>query len=116
MDIAQRIKELREARGWSQYELAKRCEGLDKSYIGQLEAGRIVKPGLARVLSLAKGLDVSPGPLLKAAGYSPMLAADGDGIDGMMRKVDWDVVEELAKLPYQRQRDLLPVLRSMKHR
>jgi transcriptional regulator with XRE-family HTH domain len=57
-----RLRELREREGLTQDHLAKRS-GLQSSVIGRLERGRH-EPRLSNVLSVARGLGVSPGELL----------------------------------------------------
>jgi transcriptional regulator with XRE-family HTH domain len=116
--IADRLKKLRRDRGWSQYELARRTNGeVDRGYIGQLEARRITRPGYEKILALAKALDVSPAPLLEAAGYSGLLASVTDGrLERFLKKADGEALTEFVRLPYYYQRALLPVLRAMKRR
>jgi XRE family transcriptional regulator, regulator of sulfur utilization len=60
--FGRRLRELREREGLTQDGLAKRS-GLQASVIGRLERGEH-EPLLSTVLSLMRGLDVSPGELL----------------------------------------------------
>ena len=57
--ISDKMKRLREAKGFTKYRLAK-LSGLRESYIGQLEAGRVNHPRRDTLVALAKGLGVSP--------------------------------------------------------
>jgi transcriptional regulator with XRE-family HTH domain len=62
-----RVKELRQARGFTQAELARRS-GVDQRAISALETGRAKGPTLAIGLRLAEALGVEPGELI---GVSP---------------------------------------------
>ena len=55
--IGQRLKQLRQERGWSQTELAERS-GLTGSAISYIESGNRV-PGSLTLMKLAEGLDVT---------------------------------------------------------
>ncbi len=63
--LGQRIKELRQARGWSQEELAERMESGAK-YLSSLERGR-ENPTLDMLLNLARCLRVEPVDLFNYA-------------------------------------------------
>jgi transcriptional regulator with XRE-family HTH domain len=56
------VRALRDARGWSQEQLAGRAE-LNRSYLGEVERGDAV-PSLATVEKLAVALQLSPADLL----------------------------------------------------
>jgi transcriptional regulator with XRE-family HTH domain len=58
-----RLKQFREAKGWSQARLAEEA-GVSREYIARLETGRH-DPPLSRVEKLANALKVSIGRLLK---------------------------------------------------
>jgi SOS-response transcriptional repressor LexA len=59
----ERVKKLREAKGWSQAELAERCGWDSQSRVGNYESGiRGIKPAIAEIL--AKALDITPAELL----------------------------------------------------
>jgi transcriptional regulator with XRE-family HTH domain len=69
MSLAEKIKELRAARNWSQADLAKHS-GLDRGYIANLEGTKSVKrPSADAFLKLARALNIKPEELYKAAGY-----------------------------------------------
>ena len=58
------VKELREARGWSQRDLAARAK-VTGAYIAQLETGARTNPTIDTLKRLAKALKVKPGKLLE---------------------------------------------------
>lgn len=60
--LGQRIKDLRDVRGWSQSEFAQ-IVGLNKSYIGDIELGRR-NPTLRSMERIAGGFDLRIGELL----------------------------------------------------
>jgi transcriptional regulator with XRE-family HTH domain len=57
------VRELREARGWTQEELAERAE-MNASYLGFVERGDNV-PTLTIIIQIAEGLRVKPEELLR---------------------------------------------------
>lgn len=56
-----RLRELREGRGWSQAELSRRAN-MNASTIGQIENGRLI-PYEVQIRKIAKALGVSPDEL-----------------------------------------------------
>jgi transcriptional regulator with XRE-family HTH domain len=68
MSLANRLKELRRALGWTQQDLS-RASGLTRSYISRLEMGDIALPSSEKLRSLAQALGTTPDDLLQAAGY-----------------------------------------------
>ena len=54
--FGQAVRQLREARGWSQERLAGRAE-LNRSYMGEIERARVM-PSLATAAKLAQALEV----------------------------------------------------------
>ncbi len=56
------VRQLREARGWSQEELAERAD-LNRSYVGEIERG-IAMPSLVTINKLASGFELLPSFLL----------------------------------------------------
>jgi len=57
------VRELREARGWTQEQLAE-CSDMNASYLGFVERGDNV-PTLTIIIQIAEGLGVEPADLLK---------------------------------------------------
>jgi transcriptional regulator with XRE-family HTH domain len=57
------VRELREARGWTQEELAERAD-MNASYLGFVERGDNV-PTLTIIIQIAEGLRVGPEELLR---------------------------------------------------
>ena len=57
------VRELREARGWTQEELAERAN-MNASYLGFVERGDNL-PTLTIIIQIAEGLRVEPGDLLR---------------------------------------------------
>jgi transcriptional regulator with XRE-family HTH domain len=61
--LGQRIRKLREQRGWSQEEFAAIC-GHNRSYMGRIERGEF-NLTLASLQRVSKGLDTTVAKLLK---------------------------------------------------
>lgn len=57
------VRELREARGWTQEQLAERSE-MNASYLGFVERGDNV-PTLTIIIQISTGLEVQPADLLR---------------------------------------------------
>lgn len=66
--LANRLKELRRARSWTQQDLST-SSGLTRSYISRLEMGDIALPSSEKLRALAVALGTSTDDLLQAAGY-----------------------------------------------
>lgn len=60
-----RVRSLREKRGLTQEQLAKRV-GMDRAHLTRLENGQALNPGLRCIEALARGLGVRPSSLLDA--------------------------------------------------
>jgi ribosome-binding protein aMBF1 (putative translation factor) len=60
--LGERVRQLRQARNWSQEDLAGEC-GIDRSYVSGLEVGRR-NPTYLVLLKLSKALEVSAHTLL----------------------------------------------------
>ena len=63
MPLEIRVKELREVRGWSQAELARRA-GVRPTTLGLIEKGKARRIDLDALERLAQALDVAPGYLI----------------------------------------------------
>lgn len=61
--FGERLRDLRQERGWSSQEDFAHHVGLDRTYISGLERGRR-NPTLDVIVKLAHGLDVTPSELL----------------------------------------------------
>lgn len=66
--LGDKIRELREERGWSQNELAI-CSGLNRSYIAHMETNRINNPSGDTFIKLSRAFNIHPEELYQAAGY-----------------------------------------------
>lgn len=84
MSIGQRVKEIREARGWSQGELAKRVQAqgakLSQQNVANIEAGIVKQP--KSIMQLAVALGVFPGWLVDGNGTRDMGDFAGPGYTG----------------------------------
>ncbi|TYR82117.1 helix-turn-helix transcriptional regulator [Priestia megaterium] len=68
MDFGSCIKEMREEKGLSGRELARRAS-ISQAYLSQLERGENKKPSPEIIKKIAKGLDVDYNELMTLAGY-----------------------------------------------
>jgi len=69
MTLAQKLKDSRLQRSWTQLDVAKRS-GLDRSYISYLEQpGKSGRPSAEALLKLAHAFNIKPEELYQAAGY-----------------------------------------------
>lgn len=66
--FGERVRQLRQARGWSQERLAAEV-GIDRTYIGGVERGER-NLGLRNVYKIAEALGVHPAELFKSGGAS----------------------------------------------
>lgn len=69
MSLAEKIRELRVARNWTQQELANQAD-LDRGYIANLESLKVIhRPSAEALLKIADAFDINPDVLYQAAGY-----------------------------------------------
>ncbi|OQA61460.1 MAG: HTH-type transcriptional regulator SinR [Candidatus Atribacteria bacterium ADurb.Bin276] len=70
--IGERIRKLREAKGWSQEDLAKACS-MTTNYIGNVERGveRYTNPTISSITAIADALEVHPTIILYGSMFSP---------------------------------------------
>jgi len=66
--LAEKIKELRVAREWTQHELAERS-GVTRESVASIETGKIKNPSAEIFIKLAQAFNVPPEALYQAAGY-----------------------------------------------
>ena len=85
--LAKRLADTRDARGWSQSELARRVD-VKPQTIQAIEAGRVRKP--ANLVTIAKTLGVDPNYLLTGRGLNPDEAkVSGErAIKTMLKRID----------------------------
>lgn len=67
MNLSQKIKQLRESRGWSQRQLARKM-GVDQSYVSQIENGSMPRPSFELIIKLQQVFGVRYEVFAKAAG------------------------------------------------
>lgn len=65
--IALRLREVREVKGWSQAELARRS-GVNQGIISRLESGETQSVNFPNLEKLARALEVDPGYLIVKKG------------------------------------------------
>ena len=68
------VRQLREARRWSQERLASRAE-LNRSYMGEIERAAVM-PSLATAAKLAQALEVPLSELIQRCECAPWMEAD----------------------------------------
>jgi transcriptional regulator with XRE-family HTH domain len=71
-DIGMRVRQLREARGWTQLELADRV-GISRAAITQIESGKTTDPKIGNVVALAYFFGLSLDDLLTESPTKPGL-------------------------------------------
>ncbi len=68
--FGERIRELREAKGWSQEHSADEC-GLDRSHMGEIERGE-VDPQWTTIFRIIRGLGMKPGDMFDVLFEKPL--------------------------------------------
>lgn len=68
--LADQIRGLREARHWSQADLARAC-GLSRAYVKTIEDGHAKAPSARTIGLLSQGLDIDVVDIMQAAGAVP---------------------------------------------
>ena len=63
MELADRVKALRQALGWSKVKLAKKS-GIPPSTISRIESGKIAQPKMGQLCKLADGFGITVDHLL----------------------------------------------------
>jgi transcriptional regulator with XRE-family HTH domain len=72
MTLGSKVKEIREAKGWSQGRLAK-YSGLTRSYLSRIELDHYTTLGGKALVNLSAALGVTEDVLLEASGLKPVL-------------------------------------------
>jgi transcriptional regulator with XRE-family HTH domain len=85
VEIGKRIKELREERGLSQREVARRA-GLTPSAVGFIEHGQTRNPSVETVVAVARALGVGAGELFRPKASTGKAKAPPAGLDGWIQK------------------------------
>src|SRR5215204_1208190 len=84
MEIGERIKELREERGLSQREVARRA-GLTPSAVGFIEHGQTRNPSAETVVAVARALGVGAGALFAPKVGTGKAKAPATGLEGWIQ-------------------------------
>jgi transcriptional regulator with XRE-family HTH domain len=93
--LGAKIRELREAKGLTQGQLAAKVARyipLDRAYLSQLETGNIKDPSAKLLIAIARGLNVDPDVLFQAAGYIP---PSGEKVQQEERRTPYEISREL---------------------
>ena len=103
MDIGEKIKNARLAKGYTQEELGK-IVGVQKAAIGKYEKGRVVNIKRSVLVKLAKALDISPVELVTDIEEKPVETANklADIFLGIEIKEDAIMLEEFMQLDEQK--------------
>ncbi|MEU8863164.1 DUF488 family protein, N3 subclade [Streptomyces umbrinus] len=107
--LAQRVRALRENRGWTRDRLAKEA-GIAVGTLGRLESGGAIQPGFFTVGAVAEALTVSLDDLFRAVPDSPGLWSagyEGRDIDSFVASLldsRIDVVADVRLTPISRKR------------
>ncbi len=113
MNLGDRIRELREATGLTQGQLAGSAS-VSQGYLSQLENGDVKNPSAAVLLRVAQAMHVDPDDLFEAAGY-PTVRTLRRIYEDYQATIDPDLLRYLARLPRDRQRRLLLLLEGMEN-
>lgn len=115
MSIGAKIKQLREAKHWTQHELAREAS-LTRSHISLIENNKIPNPGVEAIVKLAKALQVSEDILFEAAGIkvqrpptTDLIAAAIDDLE--LRK--WFTAENINSLPVDTKKAIAAIIRGV---
>jgi len=111
MKLGDKIRELREAFGFTQGQLAVGAS-VSQGYLSQLENGDVKNPSAAVLLRVAQAMGVEPDELFEAAGY-PTVRTLRQMYQDYESNIDPDLLRFLGRLPRDRQRRLLLLLEGM---
>lgn len=105
--LAERVRALREERGWSRGRLAKEA-GVDARTVARLEGAGAIQPGFFTVGAVAEALGVSLDDLFRSSSASPGLWSVGyegrdiDGFVAALREARIEVVADVRLTPISR--------------
>ncbi|MBP2655698.1 MAG: putative transcriptional regulator, family [Firmicutes bacterium] len=106
MNIAKKIIELREAKGWSQYKLYKSA-GISQSNISRIEAGLIIPKG-DTLQKIAKALGVSMAEFDENTPVKELFPQVIEQADHMtLDEKEQIALDRLLKMPTKEQQELL---------
>jgi transcriptional regulator with XRE-family HTH domain len=123
--LAQRLRTLREQRGFTQYSLAK-ASGLTASYIYKLEDGKARRPSYDTLQKLADALEIPVSDLADEVSDSVGVAASGDPdateqrhtrlVQGMKLKDPIEFLREFSRLSVSDQEFIADMVRNLLRR
>lgn len=111
MKLGDRIRQLREASGLTQGQLA-HGSAVSQGYLSQLENGEVKNPSAAVLLRVAEAMHVDADELFEAAGY-PTVRTLRRLYQGYESTVDDELLHYLAGLSREKQRRLLSLLEGI---
>jgi transcriptional regulator with XRE-family HTH domain len=107
MTLGSKVKELRDAKHWSQGKLAT-TSGLSRSYISRIERDHYNGLGGEALVKLAAALGVTEGVLLEASGLEPVLP--GQVKTEFENFVSWLAAKNLTAKQLQKLRKLIAII------
>jgi transcriptional regulator with XRE-family HTH domain len=111
MKLGNKIRELREAFGFTQGQLAGSAS-VSQGYLSQLENGDVKNPSASVLLRVAEAMNVDADELFEAAGY-PTVRTLRQVYQDYEANIDPALLRYLGRLPRERQRRLLLLLEGM---
>lgn len=108
MTLGRRVRELREAKRWSQIDLADQAM-VSAGYVSKLENDVYRRPSADVLLRLARALGVTPEELYRAAGYVEPPLPDPDLDDAELQLY----LSQIGRLPERDRNIIKGVLRGM---
>ncbi|NDE90367.1 MAG: XRE family transcriptional regulator [Alphaproteobacteria bacterium] len=114
--LGDRVRQLREERGWSQNELAAQLPGVKQQSVDQLENGKVARPRFLPELAVA--LRTSVQWLLTGDGLPAHMPAADVSIDtvllrDVMAAVETVLDQQKAKLDHKHRAEMIAVLYDM---
>jgi DNA-binding XRE family transcriptional regulator len=111
MNLGDKIRQLREAGGLTQGQLASHS-AVSQGYLSQLENGEVKNPSASVLLRVAQAIRVEADELFEAAGY-PTVRLLRQQYRDYEATVDGELIGYLSKLPRDKQRRLLSLLQGI---